>query len=296
MENVISNIKGYLNNIALPNIGIIDIVQVLLIAFFIYYLMLWIRSTRAYVLLRGLLAVLLLLLLAYILRMDTILWIFQRISFVAVTALVIIFQPELRRALEQLGERNKLSSLFTFSTSKVEQERLSEKSVAELMRAVFEMSEVKTGALIVVEKEENLKEFERTGIQLDSILTSQLLVNIFEHNTPLHDGAVLVRRNRIVAATCYLPLSDSLSLDKNLGTRHRAGLGMSEVSDSFTIIVSEETGKVAYAVGGKLFTAVSASELREALYKLHNNQKPNDEQTTIYRRLKGRVKNEEETH
>ena len=296
MENVISNIKGYLNNIALPNIRIIDIVQVLLIAFFIYYLMLWIRSTRAYVLLRGLLAVLLLLLLAYILRMDTILWIFQRISFVAVTAVVIIFQPELRRALEQLGERNKLSALFAFSTSKVEQERLSEKSVAELMRAVFEMSEVKTGALIVVEREENLKEFERTGIPVDSVLTSQLLVNIFEHNTPLHDGAVLIRKNRIVAATCYLPLSDSLSLDKNLGTRHRAGLGMSEVSDSFTIIVSEETGKVAYAVGGKLVTAVSASELREALYNLHNNQKPNEEQVTIYRRLKGRVKNEEKTH
>jgi len=296
MENVISNIKGYLNNIALPNIRIIDIVQVLLIAFFIYYLMLWIRSTRAFVLLRGLLAVLLLLLLAYILRMDTILWIFQRISFVAVTALVIIFQPELRRALEQLGERNKLSSLFAFSTSKVEQERLSEKSVAELTRAVFEMSEVKTGALIVVEREENLKEFERTGIPLDSVLTSQLLVNIFEHNTPLHDGAVLIRKNRIVAATCYLPLSDSLSLDKNLGTRHRAGLGMSEVSDSFTIIVSEETGKVAYAVGGKLVTAVSASELREALYNLHNNQKSNEEQVTIYRRLKGRVKNEEKTH
>ena len=112
----------------------------------------------------------------------------------------------------------------------------------------------------------------------------------------MHDGAVLIRKNRIVAATCYLPLSDSLSLDKNLGTRHRAGLGMSEVSDSFTIIVSEETGKVAYAVGGKLVTAVSASELREALYNLHNNQKSNEEQVTIYRRLKGRVKNEEKTH
>ena len=295
MDNVISIIKNYIGKIALPNIRIIDIVQVLLIAFFIYYLMLWIRSTRAYVLLRGILVLLLLLLLAYLLRMDTILWIFQRISFVAVTALVIIFQPELRRALEQLGERNKISSWFAFSTSKVEEERLSEKSVAELMRAVFEMSEVKTGALIVVEQEEDLKEFARTGIPLDSVLTSQLLVNIFEHNTPLHDGAVVIRHNRIVAATCYLPLSDSLALDKNLGTRHRAGLGMSEVSDAFTIIVSEETGKVAYTVGGKLVTAVSASELREALYNLHNNQKPVEDQT-IYRRLKERVKHEEKTH
>ena len=295
MDNVISILKGYLNSVAFPGIRIIDIIQVLLIAFFIYYLLLWIRNTRTYVLLRGLLAVLLLLLLAYLLRMDTILWIFQKISFVAVTALAIIFQPELRRALEQLGEKNKISSIFAFNTSKVEQEQLSEKSAAELIRAVFEMSEVKTGALIIIEQEENLKEFERTGIPLDSILTSQLLVNIFEHNTPLHDGAVIIRHNRIVAATCYLPLSDSLSLDKNLGTRHRAGLGLSEVSDSFTIIVSEETGKVAYAVGGKLVTAVSASELREALYNLNNNQKQNDDQK-ISRRMKERVKNEEKNH
>ena len=283
-------------NLALPeNIHIIDVIQVLLIAVFIYYLMFWIKSTRAYILLRGLLAVLLLLLLAYLFRMDTILWIFKNISFVAVTALVIIFQPELRRALEQLGERNNITSWFNFSNAKVEQERLNEKSVAELTRAVFEMSEVKTGALIVIEQEEHLKEFERTGIILDSVLTSQLLVNIFEHNTPLHDGAVIIRENRIIAATCYLPLSDSLSLNKNLGTRHRAGLGISEVSDSFTIIVSEETGKVAYAVGGKLVTAVSASELREALYHLKSHRKLKDNQN-IYRRWKGKAKNEEKTH
>ena len=277
------------------DVRVIDIVQVLLIALFIYYLMLWIRSTRAYVLLRGILAVLLLLLLAYILRMDTILWIFQKISFVAVTALVIIFQPELRRAMEQLGEKNKLSSIFSFNTSKIEEERISEKSIAELIRAVFEMSEVKIGALIVIEQEENLKEFERTGIPVDSVITSQLLVNIFEHNTPLHDGAVIIRTNRIVAATCYLPLSESLSLNKTLGTRHRAGLGISEVSDSFTIIVSEETGKVSYATGGKLTTAVSANELREALYGLQTKQSSSDDQN-IYRRLKGRVKHEEKTH
>ena len=278
----------------MQNIGIMDIVQMLLIAFFIYYLLIWIRNTRAYVLLRGLLVVLLLLFLAYILQMDTILWIFQRIGFAAVTALAIIFQPELRRALEQLGERNKISSIFAFNTSKVEDDKLSEKSIAELARAVFEMSEVKTGALIVIEQEENLQEFQRTGIPLDAVLTSQLVVNIFERNTPLHDGAVIIKQNRIVAATCYLPLSDSLSLDKTLGTRHRAGLGISEVSDSFTIIISEETGKVTYAYAGKLVTAVSVSELREALYNLHNSQKAKDE--NIYRRLKGRAKNEEKTY
>jgi TIGR00159 family protein len=296
MDNFVAFLQRQLMNIALPkNIRAIDIIQVLLIAFFIYYLMLWIRSTRAYVLLRGLLAVLLLLLLAYILRMDVILWIFRNISFVAVTGLVIVFQPELRRALEQLGEKNKLLLLFNFNNSKIEQEKLSEKSIAELTRAIFEMSEVKTGALVVIEQVERLKESEKTGIPLDSILTSQLLVNIFEHNTPLHDGAVIIRKNRIVAATCYLPLSNTLSLNKNLGTRHRAALGISETSDSFTIVVSEETGKVAYATAGKLMTAVSARELREALYKFQANEKLNDDKT-IYRRWKGRVKNEENTH
>lgn len=295
MNSLIEVFKDYFTGIALPrNIHVIDIIQVLLIAFFIYYVMLWVKSTRAYTLLKGLLTVLLLLLLAYVLRMDTILWIFRNIGLVAITALFVIFQPELRRALEQLGEKNNITNLFSFTSPK-EEGRLSDRSIAELTRGVFEMSEAKTGALIVLEQNVILKEYEKTGIPVDAVLSSQLLVNIFEHNTPLHDGAVLVRNNRIVAATCYLPLSDSLLLNKNLGTRHRAGVGISEVSDSLTIIVSEETGKVSYAMGGKLETAVSTNDLREQLYAFQKKKAVKEEQK-IYRRWKGRVKNEEKTH
>jgi len=296
MDSLIEVIKDYFTGISLPrNIHIIDIIQVFLIAFFIYYVMLWVKSTRAYTLLKGLLTVFLLLLLAYILRMDTILWIFKNIGFVAITGLFVIFQPELRRALEQLGEKNNITTWLSFASSKEGEGRLSDRSIAELTRGVFEMSEVKTGALIVLEQNVILKEYEKTGIPIDATLSSQLLVNIFEHNTPLHDGAILVRNNRIVAATCYLPLSDSLSLNKNLGTRHRAGVGISEVSDSMTIIVSEETGKVSYAMGGKLETAVSTNDLREQLYAFQKKKAIKEEQKT-YRRWKGRVKNEEKTH
>lgn len=141
---------------------------------------------------------------------------------------------------------------ITLPGSSEKEERFSDKTVNELVRASFEMGKVKTGALIVIERNITLEEFEKTGIEVDGILSSQLLINIFEHNTPLHDGAVIVRGDRIVSATCYLPLSDNMTLSKDLGTRHRAGVGVSEATDSFTIIVSEETGNVSYAMGGEL--------------------------------------------
>ena len=144
-------------------------------------------------------------------------------------------------------------------------ERLSERSVEEIVRACYEMGAVKTGALIVLERDIVLSEYEKTGIEIDAKISSQLLINIFEHNTPLHDGAVLVRNDRIQAATCYLPLSDNLSLNKNLGTRHRAAVGISEVSDALTIIVSEETGNVSYAQKGRINTGVTQTDLKEQL-------------------------------
>ncbi|MGI6007858.1 MAG: diadenylate cyclase CdaA [Ruminococcus sp.] len=277
MEKYIELLRRYWMNMSFPNrIGIIDIVQIILIAFFVYYLILWVKSTRAYTLLKGLLIILLFLFLAYLLRMNTILYIAQNVGVVAITALVIILQPELRRALEQLGEKNKLSTLIRFDSGSSEEWKISDKTINELIRAVYDMGEVKTGALIVVENNVILKEYEKTGIPLDSVLTSQLLINIFEHNTPLHDGAVIVRYNRVVAATCYLPLSDNLDLSKTLGTRHRAGVGISEVSDALTIIVSEETGKVSYTLGGKIFTGVAPNELREELYKLQRGDRTDD--------------------
>ncbi len=249
-------------------IEVIDIIQVLLIAYFVYHFILWLKNTRAYMLLKGILLIVIFVVIANLLNMDVIIWVFGNMGMVAITAVIIIFQPELRRVLEQMGHKNPLTNLFVWGSSAENNERFSDKTVTELVRACFDMGEVKTGALIVIERDVKLEEYEKTGIPVDAILTSQLLINIFEHNTPLHDGAVIVRGDRVVAATCYLPLTDNLSLNKNLGTRHRAGVGISEISDSLTIIVSEETGNVSYAMNGELHTGVSVSELREQLYQV----------------------------
>ena len=253
-------------------IELIDIVQILLIAFFVYHLIRWLQNTKAYTLMKGIFLIGVFVIIANVLKMQTILWLFGNIGGAAITAVVIIFQPELRRVVEQIGEKNPLSAI-SFASGQEENERFSDKTINELVRASFEMGEVKTGALIVIEKTITLEEYEKTGIPIDGVLTSQLLINIFEHNTPLHDGAVIVRNNRVTAATCYLPLSDNMDLNKNLGTRHRAGVGISEVTDSFTIIVSEETGNVSYASGGELHTAVTPSDLRDSFTKSRSSRK-----------------------
>ena len=257
-------------------IELIDIVQILLIAFFVYHLIRWLQNTKAYTLMKGIFLIGVFVIIANVLKMQTILWLFGNIGGAAITAVVIIFQPELRRVVEQ-----------------EENERFSDKTINELVRASFEMGEVKTGALIVIEKTITLEEYEKTGIPIDGVLTSQLLINIFEHNTPLHDGAVIVRNNRVTAATCYLPLSDNMDLNKNLGTRHRAGVGISEVTDSFTIIVSEETGNVSYASGGELHTAVTPSDLRDQLHKIQKlAKKPEEKKGWHIRGMRQKVEGE----
>ncbi|MCI6430485.1 MAG: diadenylate cyclase CdaA [Oliverpabstia sp.] len=290
---MIAYLKFRFASVSLPvSIGVIDIVQILLIAIFVYYLVVWVKNTRAYMLLQGILLVVLFLVAAAIFRMDTILWIFKQMSVVAITGVIVIFQPELRRVLEQLGEKQMLSTLIPFDSSKSTDERISDRTIGELIHAAYAMGEVKTGALIVVEQNIILKEYEKTGIAMDSLISSQLLINIFEHNTPLHDGAVIIRNNRIVAATCYLPLSENLGLNKSLGTRHRAGVGISEVSDSLTIIVSEETGKISYAMGGKIYTGVTPGVLREQLNKLKLKPSAKDDNGK-FRKWKGRNRHEE---
>lgn len=259
-----------LSEITLPKpIEFIDVIQILLIAYFVYHLIRWVQNTKAYTLLKGILVIVGFAVLASIFQMQTFLYLLGALGGVALTALVIIFQPELRRAVEQLGEKTPLSTISLPGSSE-KQERFSDKTVNEIVRACYEMGAVKTGALIVIERNITLEEYEKTGIEVDGIVTSQLLINIFEHNTPLHDGAVIIRGDRIVSATCYLPLSDNMSLSKDLGTRHRAGVGVSEATDSFTIIVSEETGNVSYAVGGELKKAVTPNELREQLHMIQN--------------------------
>lgn len=282
--------SNYISKISLPRIGYIDIIEILLISFFVYQFMRWIKTTRAYMLLKGILVVLVFILVAYIFKMNTIIWIIKNISTVLITGIIVIFQPELRKALEQLGQKNIVASIIPFDSGKELSERFTDKTVNEIVKACFDMGAVKTGALIVVEQNVVLSEYERTGITLDSLITSQLIINIFEHNTPLHDGAVIIRGNRIVAATCYLPLSDNMLLSKQLGTRHRAGVGISEVSDSLTIIVSEETGQVSTAMNGILKRNIDSSVLKAELIKIQN--KTRNDNKKFKQLLRGRERHE----
>lgn len=269
---MVQDLLGALSSFALKylfwvdryNITKTDIAEIIIISFLIYSILVWFKQTRAWNLLKGIIVVLVFVLICAIFQMNNILWIAGKTINVIAIAIIIVFQPELRRALEQLGQKNFLTSLFSFDSQK-NQERFSERVTNEIVKATYEMAKVKTGALIVVEQDVVLGEFERTGIALDSLVSSQLLINIFEHNTPLHDGAIIVRGDRIVSATCYLPLSDNMGLSKELGTRHRAAVGISEVCDALTIVVSEETGNVSIAIGGELYRNVDAEYLKGKL-------------------------------
>ncbi len=277
MEPVIKSLQQYLHVLSLPKISVIDILEMVILAFVIYHVVLWVKNTRAWTLLKGIIVLLLAYFAAYILGMSVFVWIFERTISIGITALLIIFQPELRHALEELGQKKIVNTLIPFDDSKNQNQRFSDHSIGEIVKATVEMAKVKTGALIILEKDIDLSEYERTGIRLDSVISSQLLINIFEHNTPLHDGAVIIRGDRVVSATCYLPLSDNMGLSKELGTRHRAGVGISEVTDSLTIIVSEETGRISVAVGGKLLRNIDGDLLRKKLVEMQGKTREEPE-------------------
>lgn len=290
MQNLLGKLSELYDQAAsflgMPDISmsVVDVIEILIISFLFYHILLWIKSTRAWNLFKGIVVILLFVLIAAIFQMNTILWLAENTLNVGLIALVIIFQPELRNALENLGGKNVFGSLF--SIGKTEDNKFSDKTIDELVKASYAMGRVKTGALIVVENEILLNEYVRTGIDVDAIVTSQLLINIFEKNTPLHDGAVIIRGDRVVSATCYLPLSDSLSLSKDLGTRHRAAVGVSEVSDSLTIVVSEETGKVSVAMNGQIYHGIDADFLREKLSYIQNRNREMTKLEQIRRRFK----------
>lgn len=251
-------------------IELTDIVEIIIISFVIYEFLKWVQNTKAWQLVKGIVVIFVFIALAAVFQLNTILWLAGRIVNIALIAVVVIFQPELRKALEQLGRRQFLKGLIPDNTET--NERFSDYALEELVKATYEMAKVKTGALIVIEQDISLADYERTGIELDAAISSQLIINIFEHNTPLHDGAVIMRGNRLTAATCYLPLSDNMELSKELGTRHRAAVGISEVTDSFTIVVSEETGSVSIAVGGRIFSHIDGDKLKSHLIRLQNKQ------------------------
>jgi diadenylate cyclase len=271
---VYSFIQENIANIHIPTIQLTDVVEIAIISFVVYHIMVWIRKTKAWSLLKGLIVILGFLLLAAIFNMSTILWIAEKSFSVLLMVMVVVLQPELRRALEQLGQKNIFFSFLSSDANK-QKGRYSDHTIDEIVKASFAMGRVKTGALMVFERNETLAEYEKTGILIDAVVSSQLLINIFEHNTPLHDGAVIFRGDRIVSATCYLPLSDNRNLSKALGTRHRAGVGISEATDSLTVIVSEENGKVSVAYGGELFSGLSQEGLREKLEMIQD--KPQEE-------------------
>ena len=277
-----------ITSIRWENIEWTDIAEIIILAVLIYHILLWIKTTRAWSLVKGFVVIFAFLLVAVFTEMDTILWIAGNIFDIGIIALVIVFQPELRKALEQLGQKNIIADILALDTAKEEKETFSDRTVDAIVKACVEMSKVKTGALIVIENNVPLGEYERTGITLDAQVSSQLLLNIFEHNTPLHDGAIIVRGNRVISATCYLPLSDNMTLSKELGTRHRAAVGISEVSDAMTVVVSEETGAISITQYSEIKRHVSPEVLREQLQTLQNKTTEGKR----FRLWKGREKDE----
>ncbi len=269
-------------------IQITDIVEIILLSVTFYHILLWMKNTRAWMLFKGILVILIAAFIASVFNLSTILWILNKTLSVGIIAVVVVFQPELRKALEQLGKKNIFGDLFLFDEDKMSQGRFSDRTINELVKATYELARTKTGALIVIEGGLNLEEYIRTGINIDSAISSQLLINIFEHNTPLHDGAVIIRGDRIVSATCYLPLSNNMELSKELGTRHRAGVGVSEASDAFTIIVSEQTGKVSVTQEGQITRNIDGDNLRRMLVKVQNKTI----ESKRFKILRGRRENE----
>ena len=275
MDQIQSFAERYLVNLHIPSINIPDIVEILIITFLVYNIMVWIKNTRAWSLLRGVIVILAFIVLAYLFNMTTILWIVKNVFSIAVIAIIVVLQPALRKALEELGRKNLFSSFIKLESHGADG-LFSDRTIKEITKACVEMGKVRTGALIVVRQKDDLSEYKQTGIDVDGIVTSQLLINIFEKNTPLHDGAVIIEGDRVASATCYLPLSDNMRLSKELGTRHRAAVGMSDVNDSMTVIVSEETGLISVAYNGVLSRGLNAEELESQLTTIQN--KPVDEE------------------
>ncbi|MDE7297391.1 MAG: diadenylate cyclase CdaA [Lachnospiraceae bacterium] len=259
-------IKTFFNEyfVRLAKLHVTDVIEILIIAVVIYYFLRWIKTTNAWAVLKGLLFLLLFWFIASIFKLHAILWIFVNAVGVGITAIIILFQPELRKVLEQIGQREIVPSIF--GSGSEGKSALNDKDIDELVRGIYTMAKEKTGALIVIEQQIDMQKYIDTGIILDADISSGLLISIFEENKPLHDGAIIIRGRKIVAATCYLPLSQNMQLSKEMGTRHRAGVGISEESDSFTIIVSEETGKVSIAKAGEIIRGISGDLLKEQLY------------------------------
>lgn len=257
--DIISAIKASTGSIA--NISITDIIDILIVAYALYRVILWGKETRTWSLFKGIALLAIASLLASIFKFHALEWIIRYIFNIGIIAVVILFQPELRKALERLGQGRLISSIT--GTEKVVQNS-SDFVVDEISKACQEMSKSKTGALIVIEEEISLIEYIKTGILIDGLVSSQLIINIFQNKTPLHDGAVIISKNRVAAASCILPLTQS-KIGQNYGTRHRAAVGTSEISDAKVLVVSEETGNISLMIGGNIYKNLERTILKEKL-------------------------------
>lgn len=282
-------IKEALDKIAfvnIPYIDIKDILDILVVAYLMYIVLVWIKDTRTWALFKGVVIVLVIAILSYVLQLHTVWWVISNTITVGTIALLVVFQPELRRALEQIGRGRFFDSFLVISDHVIE--GMTDEAIEAIAKSCVHMSKYKTGALIVIEQDTKLGDVERTGIGIDALITSQLLINIFEKNTPLHDGAVIIKNNRIGSATCFLPLTDSLEISKDLGTRHRAAIGISEVTDAIVLVVSEETGVISYVKNGKIRRGLDMEIIKKILMSTRR-KKRSDRKKGIW---KGKHKNE----
>lgn len=268
----------------IKNISIFSILDILVVAFIFYKLYMLIKETRAEQLLKGIVLIFVLIPISELLKLTMLNWILNKTITIGVLTIVIIFQPEIRRALEHLG-RTAFTDKHIF-----EDEETMERVITEIVNAVETLSKDRTGALIVIEQRTGIGEIIKTGTTLDAEISAALLENIFVVNTPLHDGATVIRNDRIIAAGCFLPLTNNDKISKKLGTRHRAAIGITETSDALTIIVSEETGTISLAVNGRLVRNYDRDKLKKILVQIIKNRQ--SKKITLKERVKSWIKTE----
>ncbi|MBU5270438.1 diadenylate cyclase CdaA [Clostridium cochlearium] len=247
---------------SIKNMNLSSILDILAVSYIFYKGYMLIKETRAEQLLKGIIFLIILIPISKLLNLEVLSWILSNTITIGVLSFIIIFQPEIRRALEHIGR-----SAFN-ERHLTEDEHTMEKIINEIITAVDNLSKTKTGALIVIERATRLGETISTGVKIDAIVSSQLLENIFVVNTPLHDGATIIRSDRIISAGCFLPLTTNKNVDKSLGTRHRSAIGISENSDAIVVVVSEETGTISLAVNGSLTRNYDKDKLRDILFRI----------------------------
>ena len=258
------------------NITILDIIDISIVAYVFYKLYMLIKETSAEQLIKGIFVLLVATKLSELLQLHVVHWVLENTISIGVIAILIVFQPELRRALEYIGRTKFISKPI----GEFDEENIDE-IIEELIEAIYSLSRQKIGALIIIERETGINDIIQTGTIINAKITRQILINIFIPNTPLHDGALVIKNNRVRAAGCFLPLTDSKYVNKELGTRHRAGIGISERSDCISIIVSEETGMISIAENGKLYKSISKEYIKNIL---NQNFKKQGENKRIFKR------------